>query len=85
MLRWRDWGGDSVVFEAYSGHTYQFAPLAAAVMACFEEDARSLDELVAAIAGELGSAPDNELRSAVTAAAEQFRALGWIEPIPSPT
>lgn len=74
-----------MVFESHSGHTYQFAPLAAAVMACFEEEARSLDELVDAIAGELGGAPDNALRSAVTAAAEQFRALGWIEPLPSAT
>lgn len=83
-LHWRDWGGDSVVFEQYSGHTYQFAPLAAAVMACFEEDARSFEELAGVIAAALDTEPDNELRSALTAIVEQFRRLGWIEQVPHP-
>ena len=54
-LHWRDWGGDSVVHDAHSGATHQFAPLAAAVMATFEEGDASFDELAASIAGLLGS------------------------------
>lgn len=78
-LHWRDWGGDSVVFEQRSGHTYQFAPLAAAVMACFEEHDRSLDELTAQIALDLGSAPDNDIRAALEPIVSEFLSLGWIE------
>jgi PqqD family protein of HPr-rel-A system len=80
-LFWRDWGGDSVVFEERSGHTYQFAPLAAAVMAGFEEHATTFDALARSIAETLGTTDDNELRAALVPVIEQFRDLGWIEPI----
>lgn len=79
-LHWRDWGEDSVVYDSRSGQTHQFAPLAAAVMAYFEEHACSFDELSAAIAGDLGMPVDNALRSALTAIVEEFHRLGWIEP-----
>lgn len=84
QFHWLDWGGDSVVFELRSGHTYQFAPMVAAVMACFEEQARSVDELAAAIGSDLGIAADNELRLALVAIVEQLSGLGWIEPIDRP-
>lgn len=80
-LHWRDWGGDSVVFELRSGHTHQFAPLTAAVMACFEAGDAAVEDVVLAIAGDLDVAVDEELRSAVTASVQQFIKLGWIEPI----
>ncbi len=80
-LHWRDWGHDSVVYDDRSGQTHQFAPLAAAVMACFEQHACSLDDLSAAIAGDLGVPADNELRSALIAIVEEFHRLGWIEPL----
>jgi PqqD family protein of HPr-rel-A system len=79
-LHWRDWGDDSVVYDAYSGQTHQFSPLAAAVMACFEQHACSLDDLAVAIAGDLGVPVDNELRSALRPIVEEFHRLGWIEP-----
>lgn len=80
-LQWRDWGGDSVVYDGHSGQTHHFAPLAAAVMACFEQHACTFDELSAAIAGDLGVPVDNPLRSALTAIVDEFLRLGWIEPI----
>ena len=83
-LHWRDWGADSVVFEARSGQTLQFAPLAAAVMASFEEHACSFEDLSVTMAHDLGTTLDNELRSALTSIVEQFDRLGWIEPIEPP-
>ena len=78
---WLDWGGDSVVYEARSGQTYQFAPMAAAVMACLEARPHSEDELAMLIAQDLSVGVDNELRSALKSIVEQFHRLGWIHPI----
>lgn len=80
-LHWREWGGDSVVYDERSGQTHQFAPLAAAVMACFEQHACSFDELSRAIADDLGAPVDNPLRSALRPIVEEFLRLGWIEPL----
>lgn len=76
---WRDWGADSVVYESHSGHTHQFAPLAAAVMACFEARACSLDDLVTTIAADLDTVADQALTSALSSIVENFHALGWLE------
>ena len=80
-LHWREWGGDSVVYDELSGHTHQFSPLAAAVMAWLEEQPCSLAQLTDAIAGDLQRPPDADLRQAVADAVEQFRELDWIEPL----
>lgn len=82
-LHWRDWGGDSVVYDAADGQTHQFSPLAAAVMAWLEERPLSVAELTAALAAELGAAADDgALRQAVAAAVEQFGQRAWIEASP---
>lgn len=81
VLHWREWGGDSVAFEVRSGATYQFSPLAAAVMACFEQQACSAELLAQTIAADLGTEADDELRTALSAQVAQFLKLGWIVPI----
>lgn len=80
-LHWREWGGDSVVYDESTGETHQFSPLAAAVMAWLEERPHSAAELTAAIANDLGSAVDEQLLAAVAAALEQFVEIDWIEPL----
>lgn len=80
-LHWRDWGGDSVVYDESSGETHQFSPLAAAAMAWLEERPHSAIGLTGAIATDLGSAVDDELHAAVTASLEQFLEIDWIEPL----
>lgn len=80
-LHWRDWGDDSVVFEARSGQLFQFDPLAAALMACFEAGPRVLDGVVAELAGDLGVPAEGEVGDTVHALVEEFRRLGWLEPI----
>lgn len=80
-LHWREWGGDSVVYDESCGETHQFSPLAAATMACLEERPHSTAELTSVLAAALGCAADDELQQAVSAALDQFRELDWIEPL----
>lgn len=83
-FHWRDWGGDSVVYEDWSGLTWQFAPLDAAVMACFEESAaaRSLEDLERLLGEGWPAAERAELRTALSAAVDRFCKLGWLQPRP---
>lgn len=80
-LHWREWGGDSVVYDELSGQTHQFSPLAAAIIAWLEERPYSTAQLTSAIAGELRLPPDADLQQAIADALEQFRELAWIEPL----
>ena len=80
-LHWRDWGEDSVVLEARSGQYSQFDPLGAALMACFEEAAQTPADVLHALASDLGVPADGELRDTVQAIVQEFRRLGWLEPI----
>lgn len=80
-LHWRDWGDDSVVFEARSGQLFHFDPLGAALMACFEAGPRALDGVLAELAGDLGVPPEGEFADTVHALVQEFRRLGWLEPI----
>ncbi len=83
-LHWAEWGADSVVYDGWSGRTHQFPPLAAAVMACFEEQPCTLPDLAAQLG--LQDTPDlpldDEVRLALRSVVNQFCDLGWIEPAP---
>lgn len=79
-LYWNDWGEDSVVLEARSGQLFQFDALSAAVMACIEGGSQSEPEILAEIRNDLGRV-DDEVSETVRAVVQEFRALGWIEPI----
>lgn len=78
---WRDWGADSVVYDALTGQTHQFTPLAAACFACLEENPASVAALAAALAADVGSEPTNELESNLAQLVLKFRELEWIEPL----
>jgi PqqD family protein of HPr-rel-A system len=80
-LHWRDWGEDSVVLEARSGQLFQFDPLWAAMMACFEEQPHSVAAVTDALAADLGAVADDEFRETVANAVQEFHRLGWLEPI----
>ena len=80
-LHWRDWGEDSVVLEARSGQYSQFDPLGAALMACFEETPQTPGDVLDALASDLGVPADGELRDTVQAIVQEFRRLGWLDPI----
>ena len=80
-LHWREWGGDSVVYDGLSGQTHQFSPLAAAAIAWLEARPYSTAQLTSAIAGDLDLPLSADLQQAVADALEQFRELDWIEPL----
>lgn len=80
-LHWHDWGADSVAFEARSGQLFQFDALAAAVMACFEDGADDVDVVTRDLARDLGAPAEGELADTVRALVQEFRNLGWLEPI----
>ncbi|MFT3820232.1 MAG: hypothetical protein QM750_21900 [Rubrivivax sp.] len=78
-LHWRDWGADSVVFEARSGQILQLDPLTAAVIGGIEEQAIGTDDLAAGLAADLGEADPAAMCPVVTRVIEQFERLGWLE------
>ena len=86
QLHWRDWGADSVVYDARSGHTLKFPPLAAAAMACFEEAPNSL----VGLALTLGLADADaltlhvEVEAPLQAVVAHFLELGWTVPVLAP-
>ena len=82
-LHWRDWGADSVVFEARSGQILQLDPLTAAVIGGLEEQVCGVDELASGLAADLGEPDPAPLRPVVTRVIEQFERLGWLEPAPA--
>jgi PqqD family protein of HPr-rel-A system len=79
-LHWRDWGGDSVVFEELSGQTLQFDPLSAAVMACIEAGVTDLSTLAGMLADDLGTVADGPFVESLCTVLERLIRLGWIEP-----
>lgn len=83
-LHWRDWGGDSVVFEELSGQTLQFDPLSAAVMACIESGVTDLPTLGQQLADDLGTVADGPFVESLCTVLERLIRLGWIEPAPLP-
>jgi len=78
-LHWRDWGADSVVFEARSGQILQLDPLTAAVIGGVEEQAIGIDDLARGLAADLGETDPAAMRSVVSRVIEQFERLGWLE------
>jgi hypothetical protein len=80
-FHWRDWGGDSVVYEARSGQILQFDPLAAAVMGCFEEAPLTASDVCANLANDIGGAASPDFSATVGHIVDSFRRLGWLEPI----
>jgi hypothetical protein len=50
-------------------------------MACFEEGPRQIQSVLDDLAFDLGVAADGEFRDTVRAVVEEFRRLGWLEPI----
>ncbi len=82
-LHWRDWGGDSVVFEERSGQTLKFDPLSAAVMACIEAGTTDLSTLGQLLAGDLGIEADAPFVESLCTVLERLHKLGWIETPPA--
>ncbi len=80
-LHWRDWGGDSVAYEARSGQIFHFDALSAAVMGCFELKATTMTEVCATLAQDLEGVSAQDLGDAVGHIVDNFRRLGWLEPI----
>jgi len=83
-LHWRDWGGDSVVFEELSGRTLQFDPLSAAAMACIEAGVTDLATLGRTLADDLGTVADASFVDVLCTVLERLIRLGWIEPAAPP-
>ncbi len=78
-LQWHDWGSDSIAFECGTGQLYRFEPLAAAVVAYFEEgSAWTLQQLSAQARSDLGAGWIQEHAEAVTVVVAELTRMGWI-------
>lgn len=73
-----------MVFDERSGGTHQCPPLSAAVLAWFETSSGTVCEMTRAVAEDWGVVIDDELIAAMERITEQFRELGWIEPVDRP-
>ena len=80
-LTWRDWGGDSVVFDATSGQTHQFDRLTAAVAASIAEAPRSTRSLCDQFAAEAGLEHPEQLLQAIDQVVDRLHLLGWVRPL----
>jgi hypothetical protein len=80
-LHWRDWGCDSVVYEARSGQILQLDALSAAVMGSLEERASTVLEVSESLSHDLPATNARELCDVVESIVDNFRRLGWVEPI----
>ncbi len=69
------------MFEARSGQIFQFDALSAAVIGCFEEKASTASDVCATLAQDLDGVPVQDLGAAVEHIVDNFRRLGWLEPI----
>jgi hypothetical protein len=79
-LRWDDWGEDSVVLEARSGQLFQFDALSAAVIGLFEAGLELQADVLSELRSDLGT-QDAELGATLHVLVQEFRRLGWLEPI----
>lgn len=82
-LSWRDWGGDSVVFDATSGQTHLFDRLTAAVAASIAETPRSTRSLCDLFAAEAGLEHPDQLFQAIDQVVDRLCVLGWVRPLAS--
>lgn len=80
-MHWREWGEDSVVFEARSGQIFQFDALSSAVIGCLEAKPLTTSEVCATLAQDLEGSPADELDTAIVQIVNDFHRLGWLEPI----
>ena len=82
-LHWRIFDSSCLAFEAVSGETAVIEALDAATLACFEEGAQSLQQLVTELAGDLQVEPNEGLREQVAAVVQEFLARGWLQALKS--
>lgn len=82
-LHWRIFDSSSVAFETVSGETAVIGALDAAALACFEEQAQSLQQLVAELASDLQVEPNEALREQAEGVVQEFLARGWLQPLES--
>lgn len=81
-LSWHEWPDEgAVAFDDTSGQIIELDVLGAAVMACLESQPATIDTIAQLLAADLGQQADDEFRSAVADIVEQFRHLGWVDPI----
>lgn len=83
QLEWKHWDDESVVFNALTGDTHLLDLTAAAGLACLEAQARSLEQLVAALAQKLEVEADAQLHEYTRRLVGHLQQLGLIEAIRS--
>lgn len=77
-LQWRDWGGDTVVYDATSGQTHQFDRLTAAVVACIAERPWSVEALCRHLSDAVGDESDSQLVEVMAQVVDRLQVMGWL-------
>lgn len=80
-LSWRDWGAESVVFDATSGQTHLFDRLTAAVAASIAEHPSSAQDLCQRLGMDAGLETPMQLLPAIEQVVERLRVMGWVRTI----
>lgn len=68
------------MLEARSGQLFEFDALSAALIGYYESGLQTEEEVLAELKADLG-ALDDELIDTVRSLVQEFRRLGWLEPI----
>lgn len=58
---WREWEGEVVVFDSYSGDTHAFDPITAFVLQCLSTQSQDMETLMKQVAEQFGVPVDSEL------------------------
>lgn len=82
-LQWRILDSSCLAFEAVSGETAVIEALDAAALACFEERAQTIRQLVTELAGDLQVEPNEALREQAEGVVQEFLARGWLQRLES--
>ena len=78
-LRWREFDGEWVVYDAGSGQTHHLDAFSATVLTLIESAPLSEGQLLATLAEHLGAADPGPLPATLSSILQQLEALGLIE------
>ena len=72
---WREWEGEVVVYDSYSGDTHAFDAITAFVLQSLSMQSQDVETLMKMVAGQFDLPPDSELLSYLEKVLNQLSSL----------
>lgn len=80
-LLWREWEGESVVFNVNSGNTHLLSSTAVGVLRLLEREVLSVGEISDRLISTIGISSDEEVVNNVETLLKNLDHMGLIEPV----